>query len=165
MRRPAVLVFGVAAACGGGRAQAPQAIGNQLVASEPAGLEGAYRCAITEGDYKYPPFACAIRHDGGKLTLAKLEGSVRFVGEIQPHDGGFNFTGRIYCPWGDCTQNVAGVFNAQDGHYVGTFASDQMTVDLFRADGTGGESYGGASYGGATYGNVGASGRPRNHQP
>jgi hypothetical protein len=163
--RRAVFVFGVVAACGGGREKPPQPIGNQALATTAPGLEGAYRCSITEGEYKYPPFACAIRHEGGRLTLAKLEGSVRFVGEIQPHDGGFDFRGKMYCPWGDCTQEIRGVFNAQADHYVGSFDSDRMTVDLVRAGGTGGESYGGASYGGATYGNVGASGRPRNRQP
>ena len=167
VRRPAVVIFGVVAACGGGREKAPQAIGNQVASTTTApGLEGAYRCSITDSGYKYPPFACAIRHEGARLMLAKLEGSVRFVGEIQPADGGgFRFKGKMYCPWGDCTQELRGVFDAQADHYVGTFDRDQMTVDLVRADGTGGDSYGGATYGGATYGNVGTSGRRRNPPP
>ncbi len=98
--------------------------------------------------------------------LAKLGGSVRFEGEIQPRRAGFAFHGRMFCPWGDCTQDLDGSFVARGEHYVGSFTDDHMTVELERASGGyGGDSYGGDRYGGASYGNLGPSGRPRNPPP
>ncbi len=144
-------------------------IGNHAATSRAA-LAGAYWCAITEDDYAYPRFPCSIRELDGHLVLAKLGGSVRFEGDIVPEHGGFRFSGRMYCPWGDCTQPLHGVFAPQGGAYHGTFRDDGMIVELVRASGGlggagyGGDGYGGASYGGASYGNYGPSGR-RNRQP
>jgi hypothetical protein len=167
----AFVFFGVAiAACWTERAPQPPptTIGNH-VAQRHAALAGAYWCAITEDDYAYPRFPCAIRERGGHLVLAKLGGSVRFDGDIVPEHGGFRFTGRMYCPWGDCTQPLHGVFAPKSGTYHGTFSDDAMVVELVPAsglggDGYGGDAYGGGAYGGASYGNYAPSGR-RNRRP
>jgi hypothetical protein len=166
VRRPAVVVFGVLVACWTGH-EAPPAqplIANHSTASP--GLTGEYWCTITEGDYKYPRFPCAIRDDSGHLLLAKLAGSVRFEGEIRPARDGFSFHGRMFCPWGDCTQDLNGTFAPDGGRYVGTFRDDQMVVDLERAPAGafGGDTYGGAGYGGATYGNYAPTGRRNRHR-
>ncbi len=169
--RWACCVFGVAlAACWTDRApvRAPQ-LGNHETGRRPA-LAGSYWCTITEEDYEYPRFACAISEQRGHLVLAKLGGSVRFEGEIVPEHGGFRFSGQMYCPWGDCSQPLHGVFAPTGVAFHGTFSDDRMTVELVRApdglggDGYGGQAYGGSPYGGATYGNLGASGR-RNRRP
>jgi len=161
VRRPAVVVFGMLVACWTGQepqsAQAP--IANQSAA--PPGLTGEYWCTITEGDYKYPRFPCAIRDDRGHLVLAKLAGSVRFEGEIRPAREGFSFHGRMFCPWGDCEQGLNGTFAPERGHYVVTFRDDQMVVELERAAAG---AFGGDSYGGATYGNSGPTGRRNRHR-
>lgn len=166
----ACCVFGVAlVACWTDRApEQPTTIGNH-VAPRRAQLAGTYRCSITEDDYKYPPFPCLIQDERGHLVLAKLGGSVRFDGEIVPEHGGFRFTGRMFCPWGDCAQPLHGVFVPQDNGFHGTFSDDHMVVELVPArdaggDGYGGAGYGGAAYGGASYGNLGPSGR-RNRPP
>jgi len=152
VRRLAVVVFG---ACWTG-SPAPQPIANQTAVAPASPLAGEYWCAITDGDYTYPRFPCAIRDDHGKLVLAKLAGSVRFEGEIHPARAGFSFHGRMFCPWGDCTQDLNGSFAPREGHYVGRFRDDQMTVELERAPAG---AFGGADYGGASYGDFDSSGR------
>jgi hypothetical protein len=178
MRRPAVRRFGVAAcavlvACWTGRDAPPaQPLANHANAPAVSPLAGSYWCSITEDDFKYPRFPCAIRSEGGHLVLAKLAGSVRFEGEVQPSRVGFVFHGQKYCPWGDCQEELDGAFRERGGHYVATFGEDRhMTVVLERASGPafggasyGGDSYGGAAYGGETYGNFAPTGRRRNRR-
>ncbi len=170
MRRVWLVLGGALAACWTDRAPEPAVtIGNHATRPRPA-LAGAYWCTITEEDYVYPRFACAITDQRGHLVLAKLGGSVRFEGEVVPEHGGFRFSGQMYCPWGDCAQPLHGVFAASGGAFHGTFSDDRTMVDLVRAPdglggaGYGGDAYGGSSYGGATYGNYGPSGR-RNRRP
>jgi hypothetical protein len=168
MWRPAIVLFGAAiAACWTDRTPAPAApIGNHS-AEVPRALVGDYRCTISESGYEYPPFPCTIRQQGRKLVLAKLGGSVRFEGEIRPRGEGFAFKGQVYCPWGDCTEAVAGTFEpAAGGALTATLGQDRMTVQLVRADaGFGGTGYGGNVYGGASYGGGGYGGMPSNPTP
>jgi hypothetical protein len=89
------------------------------------------------------------------LVLEKLEGSVRFRGELHARNAAaFRFEGQVYCPYGDCDEHVEGMFKRRpDGTMVGTFGVRSMTVQLSPANGSyGGAGYGGAMYGGATYG-------------
>src|SRR5262245_25368633 len=109
MRRPAIMLFGVVA-CWTDRAP-QQPIGHQAVQQDS--LAGSYWCTITEGEYTYPRFPCAITEHGGRLVLAKLAGSVRFEGEIRRNRSGFSFEGKMFCPWGDCTQPLHGSFAAR----------------------------------------------------
>jgi hypothetical protein len=165
MRRPAIVLFGVVACW---TERAPQPIGHQAVQTQDS-LAGSYWCTITEGDYTYPRFPCAITDQGGQLVLAKLAGSVRFKGEIRRNRAGFSFEGRMFCPWGDCTQALHGRFAARGAAWLGTFSDNEMTVVIGRAgglggDGYGGDSYGGATYGGTTYGNYAPSGRRNRRQ-
>ena len=122
------------------------------VANETApvpSLVGEYRCTIAEGGYRYPPFPCAIREVDHVLELAKLGGSVRFQGRIEPRGDGFAFRGELYCPMGDCNEQVSGSFRRLAGGALrGQLGQNHMVVELFRAD----SAYGGASYGGAGYG-------------
>lgn len=151
MRRPAVLLFGLVACWTAHDTSPQQPIANRAApAASP--LAGSYWCKITEGDFTYPEFPCAIRQASGHLVLAKLAGSVRFEGEVAPAAAGFSFHGRMFCPFGDCEQQIDGSFVARGGHYVGSFQQDQMVVELSHApDG----AFGGAGYGGETYGNAG----------
>lgn len=71
--------------------------------------------------------------------------------------GGLAFSGRFYCPFGDCTQDLHGMF-APDGAggWRGTFSDAKFIVWMTRAAG----SYGGATYGGQGYGGVAHGGAP-----
>lgn len=148
MRRPAVLLFGLVACWTGHDTTPQQPLANRASPAAPA-LAGPYWCKITEGDYTYPQFPCAIRQASGHLELAKLAGSVRFEGEIAPAGSGFSFHGRMFCPWGDCEQQIDGSFVARGNRYIGSFKEDQMTVELSRAPAG---AFGGDGYGGETYG-------------
>ena len=103
-------------------------------------------------------------HDelGQLLTGIKLDFSstIRKLREIRPQGEGFVFAGEFYCPWGDCTQPLHGVFKAiGNGALRGTFRDATMSVLLepapdaaFGGATYGGDGYGGFGYGGATYG-------------
>ena len=150
-------------ACWHGSPRHEGAIGNRATASG-AGMQGIYSCTITEQSYKYPPFPCTIRGGDHDLVLAKLGGSVRFEGEIRPLNDGYAFFGRLYCPFGDCSEQVAAKFRpTADGGLRATMGSEQLVVELHRVTGgTGGAGYGGlyggAGYGGAGYGGAGYGG-------
>src|SRR5438874_7914237 len=105
MWRPAILLFGAAiVACWSDRApHGTTPLANRSEAPQ-RGLVGMYACTITESSYRYPAFPCAIRQVRDHLVLSKLAGSVRFEGRVRPNGAGFRFDGRIYCPWGDCTE-------------------------------------------------------------
>ena len=162
MWQPAVVRFGafalVAMSCWSGKAP-DTAISNQAASGE-RDLTGAYYCSIQDGGFKYPRFPCAVRKVEGRWMLAKLAGSQRFRGEIKPQGDGFVFAGEFYCPWGDCTQPLHGVFKAiGNGALRGTFRDATMSVVLepapdaaFGGATYGGDGYGGFGYGGATYG-------------
>ncbi|HEY1557186.1 MAG TPA: hypothetical protein VGF94_20260 [Kofleriaceae bacterium] len=127
----------------------PPPVANASEQAPGPGLVGEYRCTIAEGGYRYPPFPCAIREVDHKLELAKLGGSVRFQGEIRPRGDGFAFQGQLYCPMGDCNEQVSGSFRRIAGGALrGQLGQDHIVVELFRAD----SAYGGASYGGSSYG-------------
>lgn len=158
MWRPAALLFGLAAAgCGGSRAARP--IENHGGAARS--VVGNYACAIEDDGYRYSAFRCVIRQAaGGRMELVKLDGSQRFEGEVREGRAGLAFSGRFYCPWGDCTQALHGVF-APDGAggWKGTFSDAKFVVWMAPAAGAfGGDGYGGAGYGGQGYGGVGYGG-------
>ena len=165
MWRPAVLRFGLGvvafAACGGSRAARP--LENHGGAARS--VAGNYACAIEDEGYRYAAFRCVIRPAaGGRMELVKLDGSQRFEGQVREGRAGLAFSGRFYCPWGDCTQDLHGVF-APDGAggWKGTFSDAKfvvwMTPAPARAGGQfGGDGYGGAGYGGQGYGGVGYGG-------
>ena len=94
------------------------------------------------------------------MELVKLDGSQRFEGEVREGREGLAFSGRFYCPWGDCTQALHGVF-APDGAggWKGTFSDAKFVVWMAPASGQfGGDGYGGSGYGGQGYGGVGYGG-------
>jgi len=149
--------------CGGSSPRTAQPIGNQAMVNEPTGLAiGAYTCRIQESGYDYPPFRCVVTLDGGRYTLEKVEGSVRFRGVVAETPAGFRFEGEVFCPWGDCTEPVSGEFQQNGTTYVANFAARRsgpaMTVILEPASGYGGDSYGGYGYGGDDYGGYGYGG-------
>lgn len=155
MWRPAVLLFGLGA-CGGSRAAQPL----ENHGGTARTVVGNYACAIEDSGYRYPPFRCVIRDTGGRLELVKLDGSQRFDGEVHETRGGLAFSGRFWCPFGDCTQELHGQF-APDGSggWKGTFSDARFIVWMapaqvgqFGGDGYGGQGYGGVGYGGAMVG-------------
>ena len=129
--RPAAWRFGVVlslvVACWTGAA--PPTSAPAAAPAEVAPL-GHYLCSISEQGYDYPPFACEIRRDGARTMLVKLEGSQRFEGEIRTAGHGFQFAGRYFCPFGDCTKALHGTFvaDARTGAYRGTFSDDPELV-------------------------------------
>ena len=159
MWRPAALRFGViaVAACGG--SHAPERLENH--GGTARSVVGSYACAIEDSGYRYPAFRCVIRQGaGGRMELVKLDGSQRFEGEVREGRTGLAFKGRFYCPFGDCTQELHGVF-APDGAggWKGTFEDAKFVVWMaparagqFGGDGYGGQGYGGVGYGGAMVG-------------
>jgi hypothetical protein len=153
--QPAVVRFGAIAiaalACRSGKP--PATIGNS--ARGDGDLTAAYYCSIHDGGFTYPTFPCAVRKIEGRWMLAKLAGSQRFRGQLTPQHDGFAFAGELYCPWGDCTQPLHGVFTSLgDGRLRGTFRDARMIVLLAPAPDAafGGASYGGDGYGGFGYG-------------
>ena len=138
--------------CGGARGAA--VLENR---GSSAGLIGGYWCRIEDSGFKYDRFACVIRRVGAHDVLAKLGGSQRFEGEITPGGEGFESSGRFYCAFGDCTQQLHGEFARQpSGTWLGRFTDAKLTVELSRApdNAFGGATYGGDGYGGFGYGGV-----------
>ena len=148
--RPAVWRFGVCcvaiAACWRDPAARGTALENR---GGRADLTGAYWCSIEDGGYTYPRFPCVIRWAQGHYTLAKLAGSQRFRGEIDPVPGGFEFRGELYCPFGDCTQPLHGRFEQRGAELRGAFNDARMIVHLVPAADA---AFGGIAYGGGSYG-------------
>src|SRR5689334_6984958 len=108
-----MMVVAVAAACGpkGLSTVASRPSGNTGDPMAQSGLSpGDYVCTINESGYEYPPFRCVIANANGRMTLEKVEGSVRFRGVVAPGPEGFQFDGEVYCPFGDCTEPVHAVF-------------------------------------------------------
>jgi hypothetical protein len=170
MWRPAVVRFGMlcilAVACSGGSrtTSSDTTIGNRgpLVTGTAADTTAAYWCSIRSGEFEYPAMPCVIRTVRGELMLEKLAGSQRFRGVVRPRGEGFTFDGEFFCPWGDCTQPLRGVFQPiGEGRLRGTFDDKSIVVTLTRASGVeafGGSGYGGAAYGGSGYGSFGGFG-------
>lgn len=179
MTWPAASRFGVAliatAACWGSKKSEQTTVGNRAQPIEQDSAT-AYLCSIEDGGYTYPQFPCAIRQLDGQLVLAKLGGSQRFRGVIQPRGKGFMFEGELFCPWGDCTQPLHGVFEpgGRGGSLRGRFTDSSIVVTLVPAPPNsqwGGATYGGDSYGGFGYGGWGYGGatygspvKPRNRR-
>jgi hypothetical protein len=115
-------------------------------------IPGNYSCTIED----YAPFRCVVfAGEDGALQLEKLEGSQRFRGRVFPADGGFDFEGTFFCPWGDCTQEVASQFREiAPGVFRGEMRTANVQVVTLRHV-IGGWSYGGAAYGGGAYGGAG----------
>jgi hypothetical protein len=162
MGRSAVLRFGVLAAittfaCWSGNTgprMTPIENRGAPLAQEPR-VE-PYWCSISDGGFDYPQMPCTIRMVDGRRVLAKLAGSQRIRGVITPRGDGFTFDGELFCPWGDCTKHLVGVFQPTgDGGLRGTFDDESMAITLVRAPDSsawGGAGYGGDGYGGGGYG-------------
>lgn len=117
----------------------------------PTDPSGAYWCSIDESGFAYTRMPCMIKKLDGHFVLAKLGGSQRFTGVITPDGEGFKFVGKLYCPWGNCTQALHGSFRPiAHNELEGKFTDDPMTVRLAKAPAGafGGDSYGGDGYGG-----------------
>lgn len=134
---------------GGGPPGADQAAAGGLA-------NGDYSCSIESDGYQYPPFRCVVYSgETGGQVLEKMGGSQRFRGRVLEDGDGFRFDGTFYCPHGDCTENVSGMFAREaDGMYRGTLQGEggrmnPITVSLQLTPG--GFGYGGAAYGGAGY--------------
>jgi hypothetical protein len=167
MRR-ACLLFGIAA-CWSDKASTTTQVENHAALEQGSPLIGGYWCTLSSSGYTYDPYPCVIKPMHHHLVLAKLGGSQRFTGEIRPEGSGFVFRGEFYCPWGDCTQAMNGVFVARGGGFE--YEDDHITVHMVRAPegafgGTayGGDGYGGFGYGGDVYGQPNRTGR-RNPRP
>lgn len=171
MRKTAALVFGLWLGCGGPGPHA--AVGGRGGVGAPeAGLLGVYDCSIGNAadHYQYDFFRCVIVRRKGSLVLDKQGGSQRFIGAIAATpDGGFSFTGRFYCPYGDCEQPLVGTFAAVESgpgqptsQFHGAFVDSPLLVTLRWRSSTGaefgGDGYGGDGYGGVTYGASGGYG-------
>jgi hypothetical protein len=175
--RPAILHFGLAAlaACWRGKGEQKTTPGPSLEAAGTRDLTGPYWCSIDDAGYEYPRYPCRIKKVGDKLVLAKLGGSQRIRGNITPDKrDGFLFVGELYCPWGDCTEEMRGRFRPSGkggfkamlhGPLDHEGVEGGMIVQLipapanaFGGSGYGGDGYGdpfgygGAAYGGAGYG-------------
>jgi hypothetical protein len=157
MWRPAIVRFGAIAfaiSCASGRRDAT--IGNRAGGGQ-RDLSAAYFCSIHMDRYQYPRFPCVIRKVDGRWMLAKLGGSVRFRGEVRPEGHGLAFDGELYCPWGDCSKPLHGVFQptGKPGALRGLFADAGVTTLLEPAPDS---AFGGAAYGGDGYGGFGYAG-------
>jgi hypothetical protein len=179
LMRRAVVLFGLLVACWSDR-NAPSTTpveNHEPLAQHDRDLTGAYWCTIASGGYTYDAYPCVIRRVDNRFVLAKLGGSQRFTGTARPMREGFLFDGEFYCPWGDCTEHMHGVFAPRRGGLEYQDARRNLTVFMKRApdDAFGGVAYGGDGYGGfgewggdgyggATYGAPNRTGR-RNPRP
>jgi hypothetical protein len=108
-------------------------------------LSGSYWCSIDEDGYEYPKYPCMIKKVDGELVLAKLSGSQRIRGLVKPNArDGFSFSGEMYCPDGDCQQELHGSFKAVRGGFRGKFREESLVVHLTPATAS---AFGGADYG------------------
>jgi hypothetical protein len=182
MRRPAISRFGGLAcvalfACWSGKGDPATTPMAASLEPSPRDISGPYWCSIDDAGYEYPRFPCVIKKVGDKLMLAKLGGSQRIRGLVKlDNRDGFTFIGELYCPWGDCTEQMRGRFRPSGKGYKGTLNGPlehgdeeaSMIVHLipapanaFGGNGYGGDGYGdpfgygGAAYGGAGYGGAG----------
>lgn len=126
---------------------------------EPAGslIEGEYSCSFNSSGFQYPAFPCRVYRDQtGRKVLEKLGGSQRIRGYVNEVDGGFDFDGQFYCPFGACDQQVRAQFQSfDDGAHSGTIETDSGPIIValqFLPEGFGGAMYGGGAYGGGFYG-------------
>ncbi|MBX3159569.1 MAG: hypothetical protein KF773_26595 [Deltaproteobacteria bacterium] len=151
-------------ACWSNRAEVSSPQQTAVLRAPGSDLIGPYWCSITSDGYENAKYACIIKKVGETLTLAKVGGSERIRGTIMPDErDGFSFVGEMYCPWGECTQQLRGRFRpAKDGGFKGTFRENESTMVLhlvpaaanaFGGPGYGGDEYawGGAAYGGYSY--------------
>src|SRR5260221_7595136 len=151
----ACVLFDVLVACWSDKT--PTTTVDNRQALEQRDLTGAYWCTITAGEFTYDPYPCVIRRIDRRFVLAKLGGSQRFTGEVRAARDGFTFDGEFYCPWGDCTQRMQGMFVPAQGGFE--YRDDHIVVHMVRAaDGAygGGADGGGGLVGG---GGVAAGGR------
>lgn len=120
-----------------GRTTAPGAVAPAPAPGESGSLVGAYRCTFEDGGYRYPPFDCRIRDDGGTLRFEKDQGSQRIRATITPTAEGFRLAGTFYCPWGACTDSISGSFRREErGRFVGRIHPNggSIRVTVARAD-------------------------------
>lgn len=97
-------------------------------------LSGSYWCSIDEGGYEYPKYPCIIKKVDSELVLAKLSGSQRIRGVVRANSReGFSFTGEMYCPDGDCQQELHGTFKQVRGGFRGKFREESLIVNLVPA--------------------------------
>lgn len=145
----------------GGQGTLPnnQAYQGQGDSDAPAGslVEGEYRCSFNSGGFQYPPFPCRVyRDNSGRKVLEKLAGSQRIRGFVNEVDGGFDFEGQYYCPYGACDQQIQAEFQSfDDGAHSGTIQTNTGPVIValqFLPEGFAGAAYGGGLYGGGAYG-------------
>lgn len=138
------------AACHGGKA-ATQPVANSgggaggaLVVPASGFRDGAlWSCQISD----YDPQPCKLSRAGDHWQLRKLLGSQRFTGQLVELAGTLRFSGRFFCPWGDCTRTMQVEFQPDGDGYVTTFGDDQVRLrhdDALEAE------YGAAHYGGLT---------------
>ena len=163
MRR-AVLLFGGLIACWSDRTSSTTTVENRQPVQQQRDLTGAYWCTIESSGYTYDPYPCVIRRVDNDFVLAKLGGSQRFTGVVRAVHGGFSFDGEFYCPWGDCSQRMHGVFVPRNGGFQ--FQDDHIAVSLKPAPESafGGVGYGGDGYGGfGQWGGAGYGGAPEGH--
>jgi hypothetical protein len=161
-----VSVSAVAVACvvGGGKRTVenrPEGAGGSAVTApaSAAGIApGNYACSFSQQGYDYPFFPCIVSSDGGVTRLEKVAGSQRIRGTVTAAGRGFHFEGEYFCPWGDCTEPVAGDFVAIAADaYQGTLhtSTGPVVVTIRSAASMGGNWYGGGAYGGGAYGGGG----------
>lgn len=126
-------------------APSPTTITPNPVVEPGPDLSGSYWCSIDEDGYEYPKYPCLIKKVDGEFVLAKLSGSQRIRGLVKPntHDG-FSFSGEMYCPDGDCQQELHGSFKPVRGGFRGKFREESLIVHLTPATAS---AFGGADYG------------------
>jgi hypothetical protein len=130
--------------------------------TQASGLQpGTYACNFKSGGFQYADFACVVSQGAdGRMTLEKVNGSQRIRGTVAPFQGGFDFNGTFFCPYGSCTENSSARFIEQNGTFVGSLShSSGAIVVTLKPAAFGGQGYGGSTYGGATYGGRGYGGR------
>ena len=96
-------------------ALSPSALADKVSPQPLQAWVGHYSCSLTQFDglgekYTYPDFRCEISQQGDSYTLEKTSGSQRFRGKITANENGFSFNGIFFCPWGECTSDLTGVY-------------------------------------------------------
>lgn len=136
LRMPAVSRFGplIVGACWTAPGTIDLKTNSQPSVESGANLSGSYWCSIDEDGYEYPKYPCIIKTVDGELVLAKLSGSQRIRGVVRANSReGFSFTGEMYCPDGDCQQELHGTFKQVRGGFRGKFREESLIVNLVPA--------------------------------
>lgn len=111
----------------------PIPLAKKLCADQHGGARpctGRYFCQIVDDGTVYAPQRCIIeRTPEGEYHFEKVGGSQRLSGTVLPTpNGDLRFSGRFFCPWGDCEEPAKFTLVANEDGWVGAMRKDYIVT-------------------------------------